>query len=82
MCYILCLALGCKDERIHKNVSKPHGEKMACKQTIITEEKMALLEACIEEAGEGEHLGKCQEKVVLWWSLSRDKLGERRCKHT
>ena len=54
MCYMLCLALGCKDERIHENVSKLHGEEMACKQTIITEEKMALLEACIEEAGEGE----------------------------
>lgn len=82
MCYILCQALGCNDERIHKNVSKLHGEKMACKQTIITEEKMTLLEACTEEVGEREHLGKCQEKVVLWWSLSGDRLGERRCKHT
>lgn len=41
----------------------------------------ALLEVRIKEVRERKHLGKCQEKAALWWSLAGGKLGERRCKH-
>lgn len=42
----------------------------------------------MQEVWEREHLGKCQEKVALWWNLAGDKmwgecsrLKEMRCKH-
>lgn len=66
-----------KEEKIYRDVSKVNGVGgEACKQTIINEEVMALLEVCTKGVWEREHLGKCQEKVALWWSLAGDKLGE------